>query len=43
MNNRLTWGLQKTGDGGWEVIHEHSSAPVEFDTGKVELQRKARN
>jgi ketosteroid isomerase-like protein len=38
MNNRLTWGLRKTPD-GWKIVHEHSSAPVDFDTGKVELQR----
>lgn len=38
MNNRLTWGL-KNADDGWKVIHEHSSAPAEFDTGKVQLQR----
>ena len=39
MWNRLTWGLKKTADGGWKVVHEHSSAPVDFDTGKVQLQR----
>ncbi|HKI91565.1 MAG TPA: SgcJ/EcaC family oxidoreductase [Gaiellaceae bacterium] len=38
MNNRLSWALQKTAD-GWKVIHEHSSAPVDFDTGKVQLKR----
>jgi hypothetical protein len=31
----------QTGDGGRAVVHEHSSAPVDFDTGKVERQRKA--
>ena len=39
MNNRLTWGLTKTGDDGWKVVHEHSSAPADFDTGNVQLQR----
>ena len=39
MTNRLTWGLQKTADGVWEVVHEHSSAPAAFDTGKVRLER----
>jgi uncharacterized protein (TIGR02246 family) len=39
MNNRLTWGLQKTADGGWKIVHEHSSAPANLDTGKVQLQR----
>jgi ketosteroid isomerase-like protein len=38
MNNRLTWGLQKMGD-GWKIVHEHTSAPAAFDTGKVELKR----
>jgi len=38
MNNRLTWGLRKTG-GAWKVVHEHTSAPVEMATGKVDLER----
>jgi len=38
MNNRLTWGLRKTG-GVWKVVHEHTSAPVEMATGKVDLER----
>jgi uncharacterized protein (TIGR02246 family) len=38
MNNRLTWGLRKTG-GSWKVVHEHTSAPVEMATGKVDLTR----
>ena len=39
MNNRLTWGLRKSSDGGWAIVHEHSSAPTDSETGKVELQR----
>jgi uncharacterized protein (TIGR02246 family) len=39
MNNRLTWALRKTAGDGWEIVHEHSSAPIDFDTGKVQLQR----
>jgi uncharacterized protein (TIGR02246 family) len=39
MNNRLTWALRKTGDGEWKVVHEHTSAPVDFETAKVILQR----
>lgn len=39
MNDRLTWALQKTA-GGWKVVHEHSSGPADFDTGKVQLQRR---
>jgi uncharacterized protein (TIGR02246 family) len=38
MNNRLTWGLRKTGE-IWKVVHEHTSAPVEMATGKVDLER----
>jgi uncharacterized protein (TIGR02246 family) len=38
MNNRLTWGLRKTG-GSWKVVHEHTSAPVEMATGQVDLRR----
>jgi uncharacterized protein (TIGR02246 family) len=41
LNNRLTWGLRKVADGGWKIVHEHSSAPVDFETGKVQLQRAA--
>jgi uncharacterized protein (TIGR02246 family) len=38
LNNRLTWGLRKT-DGAWKVVHEHTSAPIEMATGKVNLER----
>ena len=38
LNNRLTWELRKT-DGRWKVVHEHTSAPVEMATGKVDLKR----
>jgi uncharacterized protein (TIGR02246 family) len=38
LNNRLTWGLRKT-DETWKVAHEHTSAPVEMTTGKVNLKR----
>jgi len=38
LNNRLTWGLRKI-DGAWKVVHEHTSAPVEMATGKVNLKR----
>ena len=41
MSNRLTWGLEKSVEGGWKVVHEHSSAPVDFETGKVHLERAA--
>ena len=39
LNNRLTWALRRQPDGKWKVMHEHSSAPVDFETGKVQLQR----
>ncbi|GAB3536220.1 nuclear transport factor 2 family protein [Arthrobacter tecti] len=38
MQNRLTWVLQKFDD-GWRIVHEHTSAPVDFETSKVILQR----
>ena len=38
LNNRLTWGLRKTAGGTWKVVHEHTSAPVEPETGKVNLK-----
>jgi len=43
MDNRLTWVLRKTADGRWSVIHEHSSAPTDPETGKVDLQRRGQN
>jgi uncharacterized protein (TIGR02246 family) len=39
MNNRLTWALRKTDRGEWKVVHEHSSAPIDFETAKVILNR----
>lgn len=36
--NRLTWVL-KPADGDWKIIHEHTSAPVDFETSKVMLKR----
>ncbi len=38
MHNRLTWVLQQKG-GSWKIVHEHSSAPIDFETTKVILQR----
>lgn len=37
MHNRITWGLTRTADGGWQIAHEHSSGPVDPATGKVDL------
>jgi len=38
MNNRLTWVLRKDGDGAWQIVHEHTSAPA-GEEGKVQLRR----
>ena len=39
MQNRFTWVL-KNRDGVWKILHEHSSAPIDFETSKVILQRQ---
>ena len=41
MNNRLTWMLRRADDGSWKIVHEHTSAPADFETAKVMLQRSA--
>lgn len=38
MQNRLSWMLVRA-DGRWTIVHEHTSAPVDPDTGKAILQR----
>ncbi|MHA7140439.1 MULTISPECIES: YybH family protein [unclassified Arthrobacter] len=38
MQNRLTWVLGRR-DGDWKIVHEHTSAPVNGETFKVNLQR----
>jgi uncharacterized protein (TIGR02246 family) len=38
MTNRLSWALRRQPGGGWTIVHEHSSAPADFDTGKVILK-----
>jgi len=40
LTNRMTWSLRPT-QGSWKIIHEHTSAPADFNTSKVILQRKA--
>ena len=40
MNNRLTWTLRRADDGSWKIVHEHTSAPADFETAKVILQRR---
>jgi ketosteroid isomerase-like protein len=39
MHNRLTWALRKTPEGAWKIVHEHTSAPIDFETSKVILDR----
>jgi ketosteroid isomerase-like protein len=34
MDERLTWTLVKK-EGGWKIAHQHTSAPVDFQTMKV--------
>ncbi len=38
LNNRLTVALKPAG-GVWKIVHEHTSAPVDSETGKVIFQR----
>ncbi|GKV56612.1 ketosteroid isomerase [Sporosarcina sp. NCCP-2222] len=33
MKNRFTFGLRKTND-TWAIAHEHSSLPIDLETGK---------
>ncbi|GGS27120.1 YybH family protein [Deinococcus knuensis] len=40
MNNRISLTLTRSGD-NWLILHEHSSAPAEFSSGKVNLHRPA--
>lgn len=39
MNNRMTLALQRK-DAVWKIIHEHTSAPADFETGKLILNRQ---
>ena len=39
MDNRITWVLRKNSEGAWKIVHEHTSAPVDFETGKATLRR----
>lgn len=34
LRNRLSWVLRRI-DGRWQVVHEHSSAPLDIATGKL--------
>ncbi|MGK7379159.1 YybH family protein [Planococcus sp. 1R117A] len=37
--NRFTFGLKKA-KGSWAIVHEHSSLPIDFETGKGILDLK---
>ena len=38
MDNRLTWVLRSE-QGVWKITHEHTSAPIDFESSKVLLGR----
>lgn len=38
MDNRLTWILRDR-DGTWKIVHEHTSAPLDFESTKALLVR----
>jgi len=39
MQNRLTWTLKQYQD-IWQIVHEHTSAPISFDETKAILHRE---
>ncbi|MES2072585.1 MAG: nuclear transport factor 2 family protein [Pseudomonadota bacterium] len=39
MQNRLTWVLKPEGS-AWKIVHEHTSAPIDFKDSKAILQRQ---
>ncbi|MGG1629641.1 YybH family protein [Rossellomorea sp. NRS-1567] len=39
MTNRFTFGLKK-GNGSWLITHEHSSLPIDMQTGKGIFNRE---
>ncbi len=38
LQNRLTMTLRQK-NGRWKIVHEHTSGPIDFETGKVMLKR----
>jgi len=36
MRNRISWALRQKG-GEWKIVHEHSSAPIDFATSKLAM------
>jgi ketosteroid isomerase-like protein len=42
LQNRLTWGL-RTSAHNLRIVHEHTSAPIDFNDSKALLERQARS
>lgn len=40
MTNRFTFGLKKQGE-SWQITHEHSSLPIDLETGKALFESKS--
>lgn len=40
MSNRLTWVLRRSGL-SWKIAHEHTSVPVDHETAKAIIRRRA--
>jgi len=40
MQNRLTWALVRDG-AEWKILHEHTSAPIDFDHATAILRRES--
>lgn len=40
MTNRFTFGLKKL-EGSWQITHEHSSLPIDLETGKALFDLKS--
>jgi uncharacterized protein (TIGR02246 family) len=38
LENRLTWVVQQK-EGGWKIIHQHTSSPINFETMQAILRR----
>ncbi len=39
QDNRITWVLERV-DGQWLIVHEHTSAPIDDESGKAMLHRE---
>jgi len=40
LDNRLTWTLRQS-EGVWRIVHEHTSAPIDHESGRAILRRVA--